>query len=321
LTTLRSSADSIDPKASPARAAQAIDSADPGTGPLRCLMCGGRDHSVAFVEAGIDILQCKSCGHVFSSYRADPHFTGYWGAEVAPGEHYYWSKARALMHRDFFKRFIVGRSGRLLDMGSGLGFFVKAMEPYRDWEAYGCEISPAAVRHAREHLGLKNVICSPLQDADLPRASFDIITLWDVLDHILRPDPMLSHCNALLKSGGIIFIRTPNIDTQLLRARATKAIAGNQPDRKYLQATDHPHHYSTRSIRTLLERNGFTDVSFLHLHPIGSESGTGWRRVLAGPVKGAIYQVLRALAVGSGGRLNYDNLFVVARKGAAAPSP
>ena len=279
--------------------------------PLQCLMCGGGDHGVVFTDLGIDILRCRACGHVFSSFRADPHYTGFWGEEVAPGEHFYWSKARARMHRDFFKRFIEGRSGRLLDMGSGLGFFLKAMEAHWDWEAHGCEISPAAVRHAREQLGLQRVICSPLQDADLPHASFDIITMWDVLDHILRPDPLLSHCHALLKDGGTLFIRTPNVTTQLLRARVMQALGGEPPERGYMQGADHPHHYSMRSIRGLLGRNGFAEVSFIHLHPIGSVTG----RTLVDHLKNTSYQALRALAVASGGRLNLDNLFVVARKG------
>src|SRR5688572_17873358 len=79
--------------------------------PLYCLMCGGVHHRVVFTELGIDILRCKSCAHVLSSFRADPHYSGFWGSEVAPGVHHYWSKARARMHRDFFKRFIEGRSG------------------------------------------------------------------------------------------------------------------------------------------------------------------------------------------------------------------
>ncbi|HXF52626.1 MAG TPA: class I SAM-dependent methyltransferase [Hyphomicrobiaceae bacterium] len=288
--------------------------------PRRCLMCGGNEHGIAFTELGIDILRCKTCGHVFSSYRAEPHFAGYWGEQVAAGEHYYWSKARARMHRDFFDRFIAGRSGRLLDMGSGLGFFLKAMQAFPDWEAYGCEISPAAVRHAREHLGLERVICSPPQDADLPRNSFDIITLWDVLDHIPQPDPLLGRCHALLKDEGTIFIRTPNVATQLFRARVMKAIRGIAPDRKYMQASDHAHFYSMRSIRTLLERNGFRNVEFIHLHPIGGDSGRGWRSVVVTALKTTSYYLLRALATLSGGRLNFDNLFVVARKSAATRS-
>jgi hypothetical protein len=145
--------------------------------------------------------------------------------------------------------------------------------------------------------------------------------MWDVLDHILRPDPLLGQCHALLKSDGMLFIRTPNVATQLLRARIMTAVGGTRPDKGYLQGNDHPHHYSMRSIRALLERNGFVNVTFIHLHPIGSESGIGWRAALAGPIKNTGFHILRALAVCSGGRLNFDNLFVVARKGAAAPSP
>jgi 2-polyprenyl-3-methyl-5-hydroxy-6-metoxy-1,4-benzoquinol methylase len=282
-------------------------------------MCSGARYQVVFTELGTDILRCTNCGHVFSSFRPDPHYSEYWGEEVAAGDHYYWSKARARMHRDFFERFIVGRSGRLLDMGCGLGFFIKAMAPYQEWDAYGCEISPAAVRHAREHLGLRNVICSPLEDADLPRGSFDIVTMWDVLDHIPEPDPVLSRCHALLKEGGTFFIRTPNVATQLVRSRIMQKV---QPDKRYLCATDHPHFYSVRSIRALLKRNGFARVSFMHLHPIGSMSETGWKAALAGPLKTMSFHGLRALSVCSGGHLNFDNLFVVARKGAAAtPSP
>jgi 2-polyprenyl-3-methyl-5-hydroxy-6-metoxy-1,4-benzoquinol methylase len=298
---------------------QTAETANPPLAPLHCLMCRSLQHRVVFTESGIDILRCEDCGHVFSSFRADPHYSGYWGADVAPGEHHYWSKARKKMHRDFFQRFVVRRSGRLLDMGSGLGFFVKAAASHPGWDAYGCEISPAAVKFAREQLGLKNVVCSPLQDVNLPPASFDIITIWDVLDHILLPDPLLSRCHALLKQDGILFIRTPNISVQLLRVRLLKAVGGIRSGTKYMQGSDHAHHYSARSIQELLQRNGFSDVEFVHLHPI--ETGEGRRGLLVNGAKNLSFQVLRAFAVCSGGRLNFDNLFVVARKGTAAASP
>jgi 2-polyprenyl-3-methyl-5-hydroxy-6-metoxy-1,4-benzoquinol methylase len=286
--------------------------------PLQCLMCKGTQYRPVFAEFGIDIVRCADCGHIFTTFRGDPHYTGFWGAEVKPGEHYYWSKARARMHRDFFNRFIEGRSGRLLDMGSGLGFFLKSLARYPNWEGHGCEISPAAVKHAREHLGLRNVICSPLQHADLPRGSFDVITMWDVLDHILHPDPLLRHCHALLKDDGTFFIRTPNVTVQLLRARLLKATGGVKKGRMYLQGSDHMHHYSAESITKLLQRNGFVDVQFLHLHPI--YTGEGWKTLLVNPAKRVAFHVLRALAVCTGGRVNLNNLFVVARKGPAVPS-
>lgn len=296
---------------------EAVGRASQSSVPMECLLCRGARHRVVATELDIDILRCDTCGHVFSSFPSDPHYSGFWGDEVAASEHLYWSKARARMHSDFFKRFVAGRSGRLLDMGCGLGFFLKAMASYKAWDAYGCEISPAAVRYAREQLRLDKVICTRLQEADLPPASFDMIVMWDVLDHIPRPDPLLSHCRSLLKEDGILFIRSPNVVTQLFRARLMYALGRFQTGRKYLQASDHPHLYSMRSMRTLLERNGLGDVSFIHLHPIGSDGGTDWKSGLATSIKNMAFQMVRALAVSTGGRQNLDNLFVIARKGAA----
>jgi SAM-dependent methyltransferase len=187
------------------------------------------------------------------------------------------------------------------------------MVPHTAWETYGCEISPAAVEYARRKLGLTNITCTRLEDADLPPRSMDVITLWDVLDHIPRPDPLLRRCHDLLRGGGMIFIRTPNVSIQLLRAWLKKLLWGIQPGVEYLQARNHAHHYSRESIRRLLERNGFSRVQFVHLRPI--QSSAGGKIALLPRAKTVWFETVRALAVASGGRLNFDNLFVVAYTG------
>jgi 2-polyprenyl-3-methyl-5-hydroxy-6-metoxy-1,4-benzoquinol methylase len=216
------------------------------------------------------------------------------------------------MYQDFFKRFVVGRSGRLLDMGCGLGFFLKRMESYAEWESYGCEISPAAARYARERLGLRNVISGWLEAADLPTKSFDLITMWDVLEHIPQPHPLLRRCHALLRAEGILFMHTPNVVIQLFRARVLKLLRGMRPGTTYLQARDHAHHYSMSSIQELLQGTGFSRVEFVHLHPVQSISGSkgGFLR----GVKNGWFEVARALDIITRGHLNFDNLFLIAYK-------
>ena len=275
-----------------------------------CLLCGGLRHRTIFNEFEVDILQCIDCHHVFSSFVADPHFDGFWGDEVGNADPFYWSKGRARMHGDFVKSFIAGHSGRLLDMGCGLGYFIKALAPYPNWEVSGCEISAAAVRYGRETLGLRNVVCSRLEDAEFPRSFFDMITMWDVLEHIPHPDPLLRHCHGLLREGGLCFIRTPNVVAQLMRARLRKLAFGMRPELAYLMARDHMHHYSAVSIRHLLERNGFAVVKFMHLHPIQSKADNA----VTYAAKNMCFETLKALAMLSGGSLNLDNLFVLARK-------
>ena len=283
-----------------------------GVATLQCLLCGSRRQRPIFSESGIDILRCCECHHVFSSFAANPHYDGFWGEEVADDDHFYWNKARTRMHQEFFRKFLIWRSGRLLDMGCGLGFILKGVAPYANWEAYGCEIAPAASRFARETLGLPNVICGRLEDVDLPQSSFDIITMWDVFEHILQPDPLLRRCQALLREGGVCFINTPNVRIQILRALVMKLLRGMQPGFAYMQARDHLHYYSKSSIRRLLERNGFSRVEFVHLHPVQSVSGSksGFLR----GVKNVYFEIARTLAFVSRGHLNFDNLFVLAYK-------
>jgi 2-polyprenyl-3-methyl-5-hydroxy-6-metoxy-1,4-benzoquinol methylase len=287
----------------------AVQSATQGMAALRCLLCGGVDHRPVFHESGIDILRCRTCRHVFSSFPAHPHFDGFWGDEVADDEQFYWRTARSRMYQDFVERFIAGRSGRLLDMGCGLGFFLKAVTEEPDWEVHGCEISPAAVRYAREKLRLSNVICARLEDASFPEGSFDVVTLWDVLDHLRQPDPVLRHCHTLLKDGGTCFLRTPNIVVQLARARLKRLWRGVRPGVAYLQATHHAHHYSMTSVRRMLERNGFSRVEFVHLHPVEDASNA-----VARGVTRLSFEAVRAVALVSRGYLNFDNLFVLAHK-------
>lgn len=212
------------------------------------------------------------------------------------------------MHRDFIERFIAPGGGRLLDMGCGLGFFLKALAPYSRWETHGCEISSAAVRYAHQTLGLSRVVQTRLDEAQFSPEYFDLITMWDVLEHVPRPDPVLRRCDTMLRNGGICFIRTPNAAVQLFRARMKKLILGMRSDSGYLMARDHLHHYSMKSIRRLLERNGFSRIEFIHLHPIGSADALGQI------AKSVCFNVVRAFAFATGDRLNFDNLFVVARK-------
>jgi SAM-dependent methyltransferase len=214
------------------------------------------------------------------------------------------------MHQDFLDRFVVGRSGRLLDMGCGLGFFVRAVAAHPGWEAHGCEISEAAVRYANEVLSQPRVVRARLAEAPGAKASFDVITMWDVLDHILEPDVLLRRCHELLKPAGLLFIRTPNIAIHLPRARLKKLVLGERPGRSYLMARDHFHHYAPGTLRRLLERNGFSDVQFLHLHPIDNPSPSLPSRF----ARSCWLHLSRGLATATRGRLNIDNLYACARK-------
>ena len=241
---------------------------------MECSVCNGSRSKVVFVEFGIDIYKCKDCGHMFSSYGADQYYEGYFGNDAGRNDNFWWDQAHRMMYDDFCKKYIIGRSGRLLDIGCGLGFFVKKISDYSNWQPYGIEISKTAADFATTELKLANIFCGKAEEADLPKNYFDIITLWDVIEHIPNPDKILNYIGSILKDGGLLFIHTPNANIQLFKARFKKLFYGMKPTRHYLEAKDHINIYTVKSISMVLKHHNFKSIEFIHSHPIQSISGS-----------------------------------------------
>jgi 2-polyprenyl-3-methyl-5-hydroxy-6-metoxy-1,4-benzoquinol methylase len=279
----------------------------------RCIVCNGSDHRVVFQEFGIDILKCSSCGHVFSSHVASQDYDGYFGADrVESEDQFWWNEAHGRMYEDFCRRFVAGKGGKLLDVGCGLGYFIQWMSGYSSWQVFGYEISRQAVDFARSKLMLQNVFCGRVEDSRFTEKSFDIITLWDVIEHIPDPSPLLSYLSSLLTSEGMLFLHTPNVKVQLPKAKLKRLLKGMQSNIHYLEARDHINIYSTKTIAQVLRRNGYSNVRFLHLKPIQGVSGSKNRFLRL--LKNSWFHSSVALSYVSWGRVNLDNLFVLAKK-------
>lgn len=228
-----------------------------------------------FVENGIPILRCTDCGHVYSSYNQDEHYAGYWEGESQEYDLDWWDKAHRPIYKDFISRFLQKDQGVLLDVGAGLGFFVKSVrEAKPNWNPIGYEISTKAVQFARETNNLDSVHSGLVQDSGLKPNSVDIITLWDVIEHIPLPHSLLQYLHTLLKPGGMIFLQTPNFNFQLAKAKVKVALKGMQPDGHYLEAKDHVQNYTRDSLSRLGIQCGFVEPKFYVLKPIMSVAGS-----------------------------------------------
>ena len=278
----------------------------------QCIICGQSDYKTVFKEFEIDILKCKNCGHIFSSYEAVQNYSGYFEKEIEEKDHFWWNEAHKRMYDDFCEKFITGKSGKLLDVGCGLGYFVKYASDFPGWEIFGYEISEPAVRFAENNLKLKNVFCGRVEESKFPAKHFDIITLWDVIEHIPDPAPLLSYLYSILKDSGILFIHTPNISVQLPKAKIKKLLFGEKEGGHYLEAKDHINIYSPRAIKETLNQAGFKEINFIHLHPIQSVSGS--KSDFKKDLKNFWFNVAKFVYTLSFGKLNLDNLFVVAKK-------
>jgi SAM-dependent methyltransferase len=216
------------------------------------------------------------------------------------------------MYDDFSQRFLEKKSGRLLDVGCGLGFFVRKAMEHPQWSVWGYEISPKAVDYGRNKLGLANIYEGKVEENNFQKNSFDIITMWDVIEHLPDPAPVLSACFESLKQGGILFIHTPNVNVQLPKAIIKKFIFGYDPHIHFLEAKDHINIYSPKTIKVLLDKYGFSNIEFIHLHPIQSVSGS--KHGLLKLAKNFWFNISVIIFYLSFKRINIDNLFVVAKK-------
>jgi SAM-dependent methyltransferase len=155
------------------------------------------------------------------------------------------------------------RNGRLLDVGTGFGFFPVEMKK-RGWEAMGVEISQKAMSYAREVLGL-TIVPGPLEKTGLPDNDFDAITAFYVIEHLSHPMAFLRECHRILKPGGLLLLRYPHTTPikNLLQFLGIK-------NRLY----DLPAHlsdFSPKMIQQCLERVGFEECQ----HSIGGYTVPG----------------------------------------------
>jgi len=109
------------------------------------------------------------------------------------------------------ENFTSGR--RLLDVGAGLGAFMKLASDF-GWKVEGVEISPFASEFIRKRYGFK-ISSKDLLSAAYTESSFDAITFWDVIEHVETPKESLKKAYDLLKPEGILLVATDNYNSLL----------------------------------------------------------------------------------------------------------
>ena len=133
-----------------------------------------------------------------------------------------------------------------MDVGCGIGYFLEIAKQ-RGWEVYGSELTDEAVRICREK-GI-NMHHGKLDSQLYPPGSFDVVTSFEVLEHINNPKQEVRNFHTLLRNGGIIYLTTPNFNSLsrfLLKERWN-----------VLSYPEHLCYYTPRTIQRLFNDNGF----------------------------------------------------------------
>jgi 2-polyprenyl-3-methyl-5-hydroxy-6-metoxy-1,4-benzoquinol methylase len=159
------------------------------------------------------VSRCVGCGLLATAHfleRQNDPTTLY---DVGPQEHEayrrHYLSARLAFHRRILPKLERFRnSGRLLEIGSGYGAFLEAAAT-AGWDAEGVEISRYACEVARGR-GCKVHHCGELGAAPVAESAYDVIVMWDVIEHLTSPLEVLRRAASLLRPRGAIFVRTPD---------------------------------------------------------------------------------------------------------------
>lgn len=157
------------------------------------------------------------------------------------------------------------RGYRLLDVGCGIGTFLEG--PKREgWEVAGLELSLAAAAYACEKRGMNVLGASIESPTGLPSCSFDVMTLFGVIEHLANPRGALAECLRLLKPGGFLVLQTPTEDGLIRRVgRVLYAASGGyvrfHVPQLFQMGGGHSLCFNRRSLRRLLEQGGFDVLS------------------------------------------------------------
>lgn len=138
------------------------------------------------------------------------------------------------------------KSNRILDVGCGEGFFLEEAKKM-GWEVYGTEYSASAVDLCKKKN--INVNCGALNSSWYPESYFDIVTSFEVIEHINNPIEFTTIINKILRSGGLAYITTPNFN----------ALSRYILKDKYniIEYPEHLCYYSRKTLDYLFTHNGF----------------------------------------------------------------
>lgn len=241
-----------------------------------CNLCGADDYEViyppryelakpeeitsTFRSSGDEVLldqlvQCKRCGlqYLNPRLRSDVVIEGYSSGSdemfvsQAAGRERTFAKSLRMIER------LRPMRGRLLDVGTAGGSFL-AVAKKAGWDVAGCEPNRWMCEWASEHYGLP-VVPGTIFDMKLAPNSFDVVTLWDVLEHTPDPNATLRECRRVLEPNGMLVVNYPDIESLVSHLMGRKWV--------FLLSV-HLYYFTGKTLPRMLEELGFRVVRRRH---------------------------------------------------------
>jgi SAM-dependent methyltransferase len=229
---------------------------------INCPLCGSSSYKIYDKLGGWNIAQCNQCGFRYTNprpkievlpsfyteeyFKDERHFDKFYNDDNTikqVTDNYYMNRVLDI-ESNMLKR------GKLLEIGAARGGFLDTMKK-RGWDVRGVEISGDAVKLGKELYGID--IFHGTFGEFKTNEKFDVICMYQTLEHVPDPKFIVEHSYELLNKSGIIVIEVPNIES----------IENKVSDRLKFERYDlprHLNHFSPSVLRALLKNTGFSVI-------------------------------------------------------------
>ena len=279
--------------------------------PRACPTCESADAAPELDKDHLRIVRCRVCDLVYVSPTFDEqHYKKVYASQeyqdivrdLGISSHEYRVQRFGTERVDLMSRHLTTPRPRYLDVGCSTGFVVEAARD-REWDAIGVDLNPSAIEYGRSRgLDLRAI---DLETAGFDPGSFDAVSLFDVLEHLIDPVRTLRACVRLLRPGGIVFLYVPNYDS------ASRLLMGK--DAHFIWPTHHLNYYTPLTIRDVVNREGL-DTAYIATEGLDIVDYLWYRHEAHGKDDSGIEEIADTLQFLVNAGAYGKNLRVIARK-------
>jgi 2-polyprenyl-3-methyl-5-hydroxy-6-metoxy-1,4-benzoquinol methylase len=240
---------------------------------VSCDLCGSKKYSIIygaeyekekdvnladkFRASGDELLidqlvKCSRCGLIYINPRikSDLIIGGY--SEGSDETFVSQADAREITFQRSIKEIEkhVPNKGKILDVGTAAGSFLAAAKK-RGWNVYGCEPNKWLVDWGNKRYGL-SLKPGTVLEQKYEAGFFDVVTLWDVIEHTPNPSEVLKECNRVLKTKGLLVVNYPDIGSLISRLMGRKWLFLNSV---------HLYYFTRKTMTAMLKKQNFEVIT------------------------------------------------------------
>lgn len=215
---------------------------------VHCNLCESDDTVTLYKRPDLKLVRCRYCDLTYLNPRQKKKdLQKKYGHDYSAG---YITKEKSKRKRA--KRIVKNilrykTAGNFLDIGCSAGFILNEARS-QGFETYGIDLSPLGVGYAKDILKLR-VNEKDLENSKFPEKFFDVITLYNLIEHIPNPLKLLKEIARVSKKGALIEIWTPNIGHW--RAK----LSGERWENIF---PEHLYYFTVKTLQEMLEKSGLT---------------------------------------------------------------